>query len=217
MPKRTSDYHSFLIKRLGKPEIAESYLNAAINDSPEMFLEALRNVAEAKRMSNVARKAGVTRESLYRTLSEKGNPRFDTLTSVLSVLGLRLKLEVFPKTASAVTPGGSELSSTICPPYQPPNPNADVKSLGARYFLSDQYSRMASAYAVSKPEIQCWGWPEQTPSSKASERAYISGPASGVMIAPVNPAYPEPQIQVFDAANNPGIGQLTPVSSQVAA
>ena len=90
MPKRSSDYHSWLLTQLADPDEAASYLNAAIEDSPQMFLKALRNVAEAYGMSKVAEEAGRARESLYRTLSEEGNPRLDTLTSILEVLGLRI-------------------------------------------------------------------------------------------------------------------------------
>jgi probable addiction module antidote protein len=101
MPKRTRDYHAYLVKRLVDPKAAEDYLNAAINDSDEMFLKALRNVAEARRMSKVAEQAGVSRESLYRTLSEEGNPRFNTLTSILRVLGLRITLQAEAAFSSA--------------------------------------------------------------------------------------------------------------------
>jgi probable addiction module antidote protein len=61
------------------------------------FLKALRNVAEAGRMTRVAKEAGVRRESLYRTLSGHGNPRLDTLNSVLNVLGLQIAIEVRPR------------------------------------------------------------------------------------------------------------------------
>jgi probable addiction module antidote protein len=96
MPKRTRDYHSWQIKQLTDPQTAAGYLNAALNDSNEMFLKALRNVAEAGTIAKVAKKAGVRRESLYRTLSDRGNPRFDTLNSVLSVLGLRMGIQPRP-------------------------------------------------------------------------------------------------------------------------
>ena len=96
MPKRTRDYHSWQIKQLTHPQTAASYLNAALNDSNEMFLKALRNVAEASTIAKVAKKAGVRRESLYRTLSDQGNPRLDTLNSILSVLGLRIAIEARP-------------------------------------------------------------------------------------------------------------------------
>jgi probable addiction module antidote protein len=55
------------------------------------------DVAEAGRMARVAKKAGVRRESLYRTLSDRGNPRLDTLNSVLSALGLGIAIEVRPR------------------------------------------------------------------------------------------------------------------------
>ncbi len=214
MPKRTRDYHAFLIKRLADPKAAESYLNAAINDSTEAFLKALRNVAEARRMSKVAKEAGVSRESLYRTLSGEGNPRFDTLTSVLSVLGLRLKLEAFPETAPAFGPSGSELSLPIGPSYPAPNPEADVKSLGAAYLLSDQRSRVASASVVGALEMECLEWMQQTPASMTSGEAYIPKPAFGFMVAPVKPGAPKPQTHVVDAANRSGIGSLPPAFSQ---
>ena len=55
-----------------------------------MFLEAVKDVAQAHQMTKVARDSGVSRESLYRSLSADGNPTLDTLVSVLKVLGLKL-------------------------------------------------------------------------------------------------------------------------------
>jgi probable addiction module antidote protein len=93
MPKRTRDYHPWLLGKLVNPQTAADYLNEAMNDSPEMFLKALRNIAQARQMATVARQAGVQRESLYRTLSKRGNPRLDTLNAVLRVLGLRMAIQ----------------------------------------------------------------------------------------------------------------------------
>ena len=93
MPKRTRDYHPWLLGKLANPQTAADYLNEAMNDSPEMFLKALRNIAQARQMATVARQAGVQRESLYRTLSKRGNPRLDTLNAVLRVLGLRMAIQ----------------------------------------------------------------------------------------------------------------------------
>ena len=93
MPKRTKDYHAWLLAKLVDPDTAAAYLNEAINDSPEIFLKALRNVAQARRVANVAKKAGVRRESLYRTLSKNGNPRLGTLNSVLQAVGLRIAIQ----------------------------------------------------------------------------------------------------------------------------
>ncbi len=109
MPKRSSDYHSWLLTQLADSQEAAHYLNAAIEDSPELFLKALRNVAEARGMSKVAEEAGRARESLYKTLSETGNPRFDTLFSVLGVLGLRMAVETAePKQATGGKPPSIE-------------------------------------------------------------------------------------------------------------
>ena len=90
----TSAYRDLLLKTLADPAEAKGYLNAVLEDYPEGFLKALRNVAQARRMSLVAEQAGMTRESLYRALSEDGNPTFETLTSVLTVLGLKMTIAV---------------------------------------------------------------------------------------------------------------------------
>ena len=93
VPKKTRDYHSWLLGKLANSQTAAAYLNEALNDSRQMFLKALRNVAQARQMARVAKKAGIRRESLYRTLSKNGNPRLDTLDSVLRVVGLRMSIE----------------------------------------------------------------------------------------------------------------------------
>lgn len=59
-----------------------------------MLLEALRNVAQAKGgMGALAKAAGVSRESLNRTLSQRGNPKIDTIMELLRALGLKLTIE----------------------------------------------------------------------------------------------------------------------------
>ena len=92
MPKRTSAYRDRLLRRLAIPEEAANYLNAAKDDSLEVFLEALKDVAQARRMSAVAHRAGVKRETIYKAFSKKGNPTLETLDSVLSVLGLQIRI-----------------------------------------------------------------------------------------------------------------------------
>ena len=74
------------------PVFAAEYLQAAMEDTdePAVLLIALRQVSEAYGMSEVAKAAGVQRESLYRALSPKGNPTLKTLTAVLKAVGLRL-------------------------------------------------------------------------------------------------------------------------------
>ena len=54
------------------------------------FIHALNTVARAKGMTEVAQKAGVTRASLYKSLSENGNPRFETIRKVVEALGCKI-------------------------------------------------------------------------------------------------------------------------------
>jgi probable addiction module antidote protein len=67
------------------------YLEAALEegDAP-LIAAALGDIARARGMAGVARKAGLGRESLYKALSVDGNPRLDTILKVMRALGLRL-------------------------------------------------------------------------------------------------------------------------------
>jgi probable addiction module antidote protein len=62
-------------------------------DQKERFLMALKDIAKAHGVANVASESVVTRQALYRTLSEKGNPEFSTLLSILSALGLKIMVD----------------------------------------------------------------------------------------------------------------------------
>jgi len=78
------------------PEFAAEYLKAAIDDTdePKVLLLALRQIAQAKGgLAKVAEAAGIKRESLYRALSRRGNPRLSTLVAVAKALGLKLTVE----------------------------------------------------------------------------------------------------------------------------
>jgi probable addiction module antidote protein len=90
MPKRTVNFREQLLEDLANPEEAALYLNAAAEDSEEMLLVALRDIAEAKQMAHVAEHAGVAREALYRMLSKSGNPTYNSLRGVLNALGIRM-------------------------------------------------------------------------------------------------------------------------------
>jgi probable addiction module antidote protein len=79
------------------PAFADEYLQAAMQQADEeggreALLSALRHVAEAQGMAQVAERAGIQRESLYRALSPKGNPTLKTLVAVLDAAGLRLAI-----------------------------------------------------------------------------------------------------------------------------
>jgi probable addiction module antidote protein len=88
VPKKTQPYDTWQADRLSHPDAASAFLNAARADSLEMFLLALRKVAQAHQMARVAKEANIQRETLYRALSGDGNPTIVTLSSVLDVLGL---------------------------------------------------------------------------------------------------------------------------------
>mgnify|MGYP000930784136 FL=1 len=89
-----TDYQRDLIEALKDPAEAAAYLNAALEEGDkETFLLALRNIAEANGgMKAVAEKAHLNRESLYRTLSRRGNPEIRTLFNLLHGVGLRLSV-----------------------------------------------------------------------------------------------------------------------------
>lgn len=91
----TTKYVDGLRELLKDPEEAAAYLNAALEeDSQEAFLLALRDVAEARGMSQLAREANLNREDLYRILSATGNPQLSSLSSLLNSFGLRLAIQV---------------------------------------------------------------------------------------------------------------------------
>ena len=98
MAKRTVPYEDILYRDLQDPEEAAAYLTAALDDKSrkgsDVFLLALRDVAKARGIRQLAQDTQLSRESLYRTLSRKGNPRFSTLEAVLESLGLKLSVEV---------------------------------------------------------------------------------------------------------------------------
>ncbi len=88
VPFKTSDH-----LKIRKDIVA--YLNAALEDGePAVLLEALRNVAQARGgIGTLAKAAGVSRESLYRTLSRRGNPKIDTVMALLRAMGLKLSID----------------------------------------------------------------------------------------------------------------------------
>ena len=104
MPKRTRKYKDSLVKSLKDPREAAAYLNAHLekdeDESEELFLLALRDVARAYGVSEIAENAGLGRESLYKALSADGNPKLTTLKAMLDSMGLRLNVEPKFKKAS---------------------------------------------------------------------------------------------------------------------
>ncbi len=72
-----------------------AYVEAALEDGDHRVVAAvLGDIARAKGMTQVARDAGLGRESLYKSLSSDGNPEFSTVLRVLKALGIRLRATV---------------------------------------------------------------------------------------------------------------------------
>ena len=86
-----------MVKKLrANRAFAAEYLKAAMEDTdePKTLLVALRHLAEARGgMAKIAKAAGIERESLYRALSPRGNPRLSTLSAVTKAMGLTLTVE----------------------------------------------------------------------------------------------------------------------------
>lgn len=94
--KASISHEDAIIRELREdPEYALEYLRAAIEDGdePRVLLVALRQLAKAHGISDVAKRANLKRESLSRALSSSGNPRFSTIVAITRALGLTLTVE----------------------------------------------------------------------------------------------------------------------------
>lgn len=90
---KTVSYDQILKERFSKdPDQVIEHLNAMLGapKEPELFLLGLRQVATALGMSQLSNTTGLGRESLYKTLSEEGNPTLKTLLSLLDAMDLQL-------------------------------------------------------------------------------------------------------------------------------
>jgi probable addiction module antidote protein len=96
--KKKRTYHEDLIESLKDPEEAIGYLKACLEetDMPQLFLAALRDIAEARGigMTQLAQETNLNRENLYKVLSKQGNPELGSLTAILDALGLKLTVEL---------------------------------------------------------------------------------------------------------------------------
>jgi probable addiction module antidote protein len=91
MKKKKAIYKPFdAAAYLDNDAVIAEYLSAAAEDpNPEVFVAALGDVAKARGMAQIAKDAGLGRESLYKTLSAGAHPRFETINSVLHALGVK--------------------------------------------------------------------------------------------------------------------------------
>ena len=92
--KKTLSYHDDLLESLKDIDFSIAYLNECLDDEdPRLFLNALRNVLDAHGgLKETAKKTKLNRESLYRMLSDDGNPQINSIYKLMNSLGLRLSV-----------------------------------------------------------------------------------------------------------------------------
>jgi len=94
-------------EHLRTPEEMAAYLEACLeeaNGDAALISKALGDIARARGMSQVARDAGLSRESLYKALSGERIPNFDTVLKVVAALGIKLHAEAAPMSNEVVQP-----------------------------------------------------------------------------------------------------------------
>ncbi len=85
---------------LDTPEAMAAYLEAALEeDDSALLAAALGDIARAKGMAQIAKDTGLARESLYRSLSQEGNPTLSTVLKIIASLGLKMHIEPIGVTA----------------------------------------------------------------------------------------------------------------------
>lgn len=98
MSKTTTTRYD-VAEHLRTPEEMAAYLEACLEEAEgdaAFIAKALGDIARAKGMAQVARDAGLSRESLYKALSGERSPDFDTILKVVGALGLKLHAEAAP-------------------------------------------------------------------------------------------------------------------------
>ena len=86
------NFDEFIIEELNNPEFASDYLQDALEEGGiPLFLIALRQIVQQQKgLTKVAEETGLGRESLYKTLSEQGNPHLSTIEKILKTVGMKI-------------------------------------------------------------------------------------------------------------------------------
>jgi len=96
---KTIHFREYHLEKLKDPQEAKIYLEVALEEfekdkDTEVFLLSLRDVAEAQGgLGALSKKIHLNRQNLYKALSKKGNPKIDTIGTILRGLGFRLSVE----------------------------------------------------------------------------------------------------------------------------
>ena len=116
-------------------EMIAEYLTAAAEDeSPDVLLRALAEVAKARGMTQVARDAGLGRESLYKALAPGSHPRFETINAILRAVGVSIVARA-AKIVKVKKTGSKTGSKTAA---------AKVKKLAAKKLAAKKQNRRAA-------------------------------------------------------------------------
>lgn len=110
---RTTRYD--VAEHLRTPEEMAAYLEACLeeaNGDAAFIAKALGDIARAKGMSQVARDAGLSRESLYKALTGERSPGFDTILKVIDALGLKLHAQAASISTQQAVPANAKSSTT---------------------------------------------------------------------------------------------------------
>ena len=99
MGNRSDSYKKLLLERLKEPKHREAYVNAALKDGdPKILLAVLEDCAEAMGgVAWLAKETHLSRPAIYKIISDKGNPRWDSLAKVLSAFDLRINVSLSKK------------------------------------------------------------------------------------------------------------------------
>jgi probable addiction module antidote protein len=99
----TLDYRAHLLEDLKNPEYAAGYLTAALEEGEDVFLLAVRDVVDAHGgIGRLSESTSLNRENLHQILSQRGNPRFSSLMSILRELGVEIQFRAKPCDMTAV-------------------------------------------------------------------------------------------------------------------
>jgi probable addiction module antidote protein len=151
------------VEYLDTPERIAAYLEEAFADGdPALIASALGDVARAKGMSSIAREAGLSREHLYRSLSEAGKPEFATVLKVLQSFGLRLTTAPLAAEAALARPFGDKTT-----PAEGVRPTRKASAKAASKVLrvpnASKAAKSAAASALTQGGRSSGKMPEKRP------------------------------------------------------